>query len=139
MKILKNLLCIMLVACFILSFAACTGKDVTNDENAGENTPKVEDTEEVKDTEEAAPVGFKVTVVDDANAAVAGVVLQICKDTCVPSVTGADGVANFNVEVTSEHKLSVLTLPEGYEYTGEAEIYLEDGMTEFTVVINKVA
>ena len=138
MRILKNLLCIMLIACFALSFVACTSNEVVNNDNNDETTPKIE-TEEIKETEEATPAGFKVTVVDDANEAVAGVVLQICKDTCVPSVTDAEGVANFNIEVTSEHKLSVLTLPDGYEYTGEAEVYLEDGMTEFTVVINKVA
>ncbi len=138
MKLFKNLLCIMLIACFAFSFAACTGNDVSSDENADDSTPVVE-TEEVKDTEEPVAAGFKVTVTDDAGAPVEGVVLQVCKDTCVPCVTDAEGVASFNVEVTSEHKLSVLTLPEGYEYTGEAEIYLEDGMTEFSVVINKVA
>ena len=139
MRIFKNLLCIMLIACFVLSFAACTGGDVEN--NADDTTPKNDavETEEVKDTEEVAPSGLKVTVTDETGTPVAGVVLQVCKDTCVPSVTDADGVASFNVEITSEHKLSVLTLPEGYEYTGEAEIYLEDGMTEFAVEITKVA
>ncbi len=138
MRITKKLLCIILTACFMLSFVACTSSDV---ENNADETPKndVIETEEVKDTEEPAPAGFKVTVTDETGAAVAGVVLQVCKDTCVPAVTDADGVANFNVEVTSEHKVSVLTLPEGYEYTGEAEIYLEDGMTELTVEITKVA
>lgn len=138
MKLFKNLLCIMLIACFAFSFAACTSDDATSDENADESAPVVE-TEEVKDTEEPEAAAFKVTVTDDNGAPVEGVVLQVCKDTCVPSVTDAEGVASFNVEVTSEHKLSVLTLPEGYEYNGEAEIYLEDGMTEFTVEITKVA
>ena len=139
MRITKKLLCLILAACFMLCFAACTSGDVENNED--ETTPKNEvvETEEVKDTEEPAPASFKVTVTDETGAAVAGVVLQVCKDTCVPCVTDAEGVASFNVEVTSEHKLSVLTLPEGYEYTGEAEIYLEDGITEFSVVINKVA
>ena len=139
MKTLKHILCILLILCFAFSFAACTTvDDNANNENADETTPKIE-SEEVKETEEVASAGFKVTVTDDAGNSVEGVVLQVCKDTCVPSVTDAEGVASFNVEVTSEHKLSVLTLPEGYEYTGEAEIYLEDGMTEFDVVINKVA
>ncbi len=138
MRILKNLLCIMLIACFALSFAACTSNEVVIDDNNDETTPKIE-TEEIKETEETAPAGFKVTVIDDTGAVVAGAVLQVCKDTCVPSVTDAEGVASFNVEITAEHKLSVLTLPEGYEYNGEAEIYLEDGMTEYTVTVTKVA
>ena len=138
MRNLKNLLCIMLIACFVFSFAACTTNEVVNDDTNDKVTSgKV--TEEIKDTEEVAPAGFKVTVTDDSGAAVAGAVLQVCKDTCVPSVTDAEGVANFNVEITAEHKLSVLTLPEGYEYTGEAGIYLEDGMMEYTVTVNKVA
>ena len=138
MKFLKNLLCILLIACFAFSFAACADNDAANNENNDDTTPKVE-TEEVKDTEEVAPAGLKVTVTDDTGSPVSGVVLQVCKDTCVPSVTDAEGIASFNVEVTSEHKLSVLTLPEGYEYNGDAEIYLEDGMTEFAVEITKVA
>lgn len=139
MNIFKKLLCLVLIACFMLCFVACTGDNTEN--NDDETTPKNEvvETQDVKDTEEVAPAGFKVYVTDETGAAVAGVVLQVCKDTCVPAVTDAEGVANFNVEVTSEHKVSVLTLPEGYEYNGEAEIYLEDGMTELTVEITKVA
>ena len=139
MKILKNLLCVMLVACFAFAFVACTSDEPAADNSNDAVTTPVADTEIADETEEPAPAGLKVTVNDNEGAAVAGVVLQVCKDTCVPSVTDADGVASFNVEITAEHKLSVLTLPEGYEYTGDAEIYLEDGMTEFTVVVNKVA
>ena len=139
MRIFKNLLCIMLIACFALTFAACASDEPALDNDNNDVNPPVANTEIANETEEPANAGFKVTVNDDEGAAVAGVVLQVCKDTCVPCVTDAEGVATFNVEITSEHKLSVLTLPEGYEYTGEAEIYLEDGMTEFTVVVNKVA
>ena len=70
---------------------------------------------------------------------VAGVMLQICKDSCIPAKTDENGIATFNIEVTSEHKLSVLSCPTGYEYRGDAEVYMEDGATEYTVELNEAA
>ena len=143
MKNFKIFLCMMLVACFVLAFAACGGEKTegnTDDTGAKDETTVPVETEDTDETEEVVEdEGFKVTVTDEDGNAVAGVVLQVCKDTCVPSVTDADGIALFNVEITSEHKISVLTLPEGYEYNGDAETYLEDGMTEYNVTVSKVA
>ena len=64
---------------------------------------------------------------------------QLCKDACVPAKTDDNGVATFTIEVTDGYKLSVMSCPAGYEYTGEAEIYLEDGATEYTLEIKAVA
>jgi hypothetical protein len=85
-----------------------------------------------------AAQGFKVTVVDGDGNAVPGVIVQICKDSCVPARTDDNGVASFNIAIEDGHKLSVMSCPEGYEYTGEAEVYLEEGATEYTLEISKV-
>ncbi|MBQ4561088.1 MAG: hypothetical protein IJA55_02000 [Clostridia bacterium] len=142
MKTFKNLLGIILIACMMLTFVACnTDNSVTDDADTTKasevQTTSPEDASD--DTETAADEGFKVIVADEDGTPVAGVAVQLCKDTCMPAVTDADGIASFNSEITAEHKVSVLTLPEGYEYTGEAEIYLEDGMSELTVTVTKVA
>ncbi|MBR6514159.1 MAG: Ig-like domain-containing protein [Clostridia bacterium] len=138
MKTFNKLFCIVLALCFMLSFAACTANVVENNEE--DPTPNNDVAEsENNAADDTASAGFKVTVVDESGAPVEGVMLQICKENCIPASTDAEGIATFNIEASAEHKLSVLTLPEGYEYNGEAEIYLEDGMTETTVTVTKVA
>lgn len=137
MNNLKKLAALLLVLCMAIALCACGGdSEPTNDGDTVATTTTAEET-----TTTTAPVAaaFKVTVVDPTGAPVEGVMLQVCKDSCIPAKTDADGVATFNVEVSDEHKLSVLSCPAGYIYTGEAEVYLEDGMTACTVVIEKEA
>lgn len=130
MKLLTKLMALMFVTLLTLSLCACGGNatDPQNDDTAATTT-----TEAVTTTTAPQTTAFEVKVVDQNGNPVADVMLQICKDTCIPSKTDANGVATFNVEVTDEHKLSVLSCPTGYTYTGEAEVYLENGITEYTV------
>ena len=134
MKNIKMLLALMLIGCMVLGLCACGGGSNKEDTTVADTT--VADTT-VDDTTVAAQ-GFKVTVVDGDGNTVPGVVVQICKDACVPARTDDKGVATFNIAIEDGHKLSVMTCPEGYEYTGEAEIYLEAGATEYTLEISKV-
>ena len=62
----------------------------------------------------------------------------MCKDECVPATTDETGVATFKLEITEGYKLSVVSCPEGYEYTGE-EIALTAGITEYELKIQKKA
>ena len=132
-KNIRILLAIMLVGCTLLGLCACGGAK-EEDTTAADTT--VADTT-VADTTEAAQ-GFKVTVVDGDGNSVPGVIVQICKDSCVPARTDDNGVASFNIAIEDGHKLSVMSCPEGYEYTGEAEVYLDEGATEYTLEISKV-
>ena len=75
--------------------------------------------------------------VDNEGNPVANAIVQICKDSCIPSKTNEEGIATFNVEVTAEHKLSFTSLPAGYTYEGEAEVYLSDGIDEYTLTVTK--
>ena len=143
MKILKSFLAVILVSCMLFCLVACNdnGSPSNSDDTASDSKNTDQTTESANDTEEepADPV-FTVTVVDEDGAPVPGVTVQICLDACVIAPTNDEGVATFNnIEVTSSHKLSVPVCPEGYEYKGESEVYLEDGMTEYTVVVSKVA
>lgn len=135
MKNLKKALAVLLALGMLFCFCACGGND-------GKTTTTTTTTTENQQTENENPVenkGFKVTVVDEEGNAVSGVMVQLCKDACVPAKTDDNGVATFTIEVTDGYKLSVMSCPEGYEYAGEAEIYLENGATEYTLTVKAVA
>ncbi len=142
MKKTKILLSLLLVLCMTFCLCACGGEK-ENIENDPKDSEVVEDpakdteSDTESDTEDEAPV-FNVTVVDANGAPVKGVMVQVCKDSCIPAMTNDEGVATFNVEITDGYKLSVMSCPEGYEYTGDAEVYLESGATEHTLTVSEV-
>lgn len=130
---MKKLLALILALAMVFCLCACGGdsngstdKDPTENQTQNDTSSKEETTPE-----------FKVTVTDADGNAVKGAMLQICKDACVPAMTDENGVATFNIEITDGYKLSVMSCPEGYEYTGDSEIYLEEGCTEYTLEITK--
>lgn len=130
---------LLLAMCTLFCLCSCGGSDDASQSESSEasksEASQTVSTEESKE-ELVAAASFKVTVVDESGNPVSGVMIQVCKDTCIPAKTGDDGVATFNVEITDGYKLSVLSCPEGYSYNGEAEIYLDSGITEYTVEIN---
>lgn len=134
MKNFRILLALMLIGCMIFGLCACGGGNDTEDTTKADTTDAT--TTEADTTK--AEAAFKVIVVDGDGNAVPGTMVQVCKDSCVFAEADENGVAPFNVTIEEGHKLSVLACPEGYEYTGEAEIYLEAGITEYTLEISKV-
>lgn len=132
---MKRFLVVFMALCMVLCLCACTDNQGNTD--ADDNTTAATEVTTEAVTEAQAAVAFKVTVVDGEGNPVPGVMVQICKDSCIPAKTDTDGIATFNnIEVTSEHKLSVMACPDGYTYSGEAEIYLEEGMTEYTLELD---
>lgn len=146
---MKKLFVLLLVLCMVFSLCACGGNSDTEDDSQKDKIENnqddndvdadVEDEDEIEDDTEAEnTAAFKVTVVDEGGNPVTGVMVQICKESCVPAMTDANGVATFNnVEITDGYKLSVMSAPEGYEFSTE-EIYLEDGATEYTLTVKAV-
>ncbi len=145
---MKNIFRILVcVLAFVMVFSLCAcAKDGSGDEtkdpvNDTQNAEKdtTADTEEQNSPVQNNTAKFEVTVKDQDGNAVPAVMVQICKDACIPARTDENGVATFVIdEITSEHKLSVMSVPEGYSFDAE-EIYLEDGMTEYTLEITKDA
>ena len=135
MKNLKKVLAVVLALGILFCFCACGGND--DDKTTTTTTTTTENNQTEDNTVENK--GFKVTVVDEDGNAVSGVMVQLCKDSCVPAKTDDNGIATFTIEVTDGYKLSVMSCPAGYEYTGEAEIYLEDGATEYILELKAVA
>ena len=133
MKNLKKVLAVLLALGMLFCFCACGG----NDEDKTTTTTTTTTTTENNQTENDA--AFKVKVVDENGNALSGAMVQLCKDSCVFKETDKDGVASFDAEITDGYKLSVLACPEGYEYTGDAEVYLESGIKEYTIELKAVA
>lgn len=131
---MKRLICVALVLMLALGLCAC----------GGEETPKAEPTVAVTEapapveTEAEAVADGKVTytihVQDESGAAIAGAMVQICMDTCLPGMTDAEGNAVFTVD-EADYKVSFLTLPAGYTYTTEETEFYFDGATEITLTL----
>lgn len=147
MKMMKKLFALLLVLCMVFSLCACGGNSDTDDDtqkdniesNQDDNDEDVEDKDETEDDSEAENTpAFKVTVVDEGGNPVSGCMVQVCKDICMPAMTNAEGVATISIEIEDGHYLSVSQAPEGYEYTGEAKVYLEAGQTEATITLKAV-
>lgn len=138
MKLTRRLLAILLALFVVFSLCACGGNTDTDVKDDDTVNSEVDSSEEDTSSEEES-AAFEVKVVDASGNPVEGVMLQICKDSCIPAKTDADGIAKFNIEITDGHKLQVLSCPAGYQYTGEAEVYLEAGSSEYTVELSEAA
>lgn len=131
-----------LVACVTVCLSGC-GSDNNEIETTTTVVASEDDTEATeKKTEEATTVDTKVMysikVVDEEGNVIPSVMVQICKDACVPGKTNDQGIAEFNVEEDSEYKASVMQMPEGYELAGEEEnFYFESGSKEVTITLRK--
>ena len=119
MKHMKGLIALMLV----LMLCACGSKE-TPEPTASPTTAPVED----------GKVEYVINVMDESGAPISGVMVQICLDACYPGITDANGQAKFSV-AEADYKASVLSLPAGYTYSGDAqEFYFEAGL-ELTITL----
>lgn len=129
---MKRMICLMM-ALLMLSLCACGGEkapEAPETQPATDPAPVVEETTPVDD----GKVTYTVHVEDENGTALAGVMVQICKDACLPGMTDAEGNATFTV-VEDDYKASFLTLPAGYTYATEETEFYFDGATEITLVL----
>lgn len=130
---MKKFLTLILSVSMLFCLSACGN----NAEDKTDTDVKPQSSQSDTSSQEESTPKFEVTVTDSEGNAVKGVMVQLCKDTCVPAMTDENGIAIFSVEITDGYKLSVMSCPDGYEYTGEAEIYLEEGETSYTLELAK--
>ena len=143
MKLTKRILTLFLGLAMLLCLVACGEEQNESSTPAAVSTESVNETSSETSAESSteaslpAAAKFSVTVVDQDGTPVSGVMVQICKDSCMPAMTDENGVATFNIEITDGYKLSVMSCPEGYTYEGESEVYLDYGATEYTLTLSK--
>lgn len=108
---MKKFLAIVLVLATVLCLCACgnTG-DAQNESTQKTTTAPVEETTQPVDD---GKVTYTVKVVDEQGNGVAGVMVQLCLDSCIPAVTDATGVATWKV-AEAAYQASFVSVPAGY-------------------------
>lgn len=132
----KRFLTVLLVLCLTLCLCAC-GNASGDAETTGATNATTEATTEATEPADDGKVTYTVKVVDEGGNPVAAAMVQLCKETCLPGATNAEGVAEFRV-VEDEYKVSFMSMPAGYEAEAE-EFYFEDGSFELTITLKAVA
>lgn len=133
-------LSLLLVLC--LALCACGGNnDGASKDTASSADASVEESIASSEVSAGEPsvddgkVEYSVTVTDAEGKGMAGVMVQLCLDSCMPGVTDANGVAKFNLEA-ADYKVSIMTMPEGYTYAVDAnEYHFEEGSTSLTIAL----
>ena len=128
---IKRFLTFALVACLVFGLCAC-GEAASDPKGYSPQETTEEPTQTVSD----GKVEYTVKVVDEAGNPVSGAAVQLCKDSCLPGMTNAEGVATFRV-VEDDYKVSFMTMPAGFE--AEAEEFYFEGSYELTITLKAVA
>ena len=162
MKDIKKIFVLIMAVCLMLCLCACGEDTEGTKEPAADATQAATDvatevatdvaTEVPSEEPTAEPFSYKIKLVDETGNPFAGVMVQLCKDTCMPMLTDENGVASFVKEEAEGYKGAVTVLPEGYDHIQENvdEVveeggvtvyyyYFEDGSNELTITLKKIA
>ena len=139
---MRKIAALLLALCMMLVLCACGGEEPAVDTPAPETTevPAPETTEALEETEAApAEPTYTVKLTDEGGNPISGVMVQICLESCMPALTGEDGMAAFYVTAEDGYYATVTAMPEGYDYaTEEQKFYFED-RDEVTIVLKALA
>ncbi len=132
---MKRILALLLALTMALCLCACSG----NGDN-GETTTEATTEATTEETTEQTGVTYKVTVIDESSNPIVGAMVQICQgESCLPGATGEDGVAVFTVAAEAEYEAKFLSLPAGYDYTTDEQVFPFGSATELTIVLKAIA
>ena len=141
MKNMKILLALLLAMTMVFSFCACgadtdAGKDTETTTAPTQESTGKETEGEAQESVDDGKLAYKVIVVDEAGAPIAGAMVQICEGTaCNPGVTNAEGVAEIRA-VEGNYEAKMLSMPEGYSYATEEEVFpYASGELEVSIVL----
>lgn len=130
---MKKLITALLLVSMVFCLCAC-GESKDNNVT---DPPAVSDPTET----EAQGVTYTIKVVDEGGNPVAGAMVQLCSDLCLPKLTDANGLAVYeNQEELDNYKASVTNYPAGYEQLGDqTDFYFGEGNYEVTITVKAVA
>lgn len=131
---MKRLICMILALVLVLALCACGAEKAPETTVPSEEATAAPTVAEETQAVEDGKVTYTIHVQDEAGNALPGVMVQICKDACLPGMTDAEGNAVFTVD-EDDYKVSFLALPAGYTYTTEETEFYFDGATEITLVL----
>ena len=141
---MKRMLMLVLALAMILCLCACGGDHV--EETVAPPAEEVVETPTEEVTEaptEAEPAGivYTVNVVDEGGNPVVGPMVQICQgELCMmPCATNDSGVATFTVTDEGAYEAKLLSLPAGYEYATEEQVFPFGSAFELTITLKAVA
>ena len=143
MRTIKIVLSVLLALLMMFSICACGADDKQETETttaATEETTEATTEETTEATVDDGKMAYKVIVVDESGAPIAGAMVQICEGTaCNPGVTNAEGVAEIRA-VEGNYEAKMLSMPAGYTYATEQEVFAyESGALEVTIVLKPAA
>lgn len=137
---MKKIISVLLLLCLVLSLCACGQTNTETTTTEPTTTEAVEENTTEKPTEDDGMATYTVTVTDEGGNPISGAFVQICKDDCFPGSTDANGTATFSRPETEGYKISFISLPAGYDYSGEeTEFYYEGDAKELTITLKAVA
>lgn len=143
---MKKLFAALLLICMVMSLCACGGDNTATEPQttAPQVTTQPQATEpQATEPAETEPQGvtYTITVVDEGGNPVAGAMVQLCAETCMPKITDAEGKAVYTNQVErDDYKASVTSYPAGYEAASEeTDIYFGADNFEVTIVVKAVA
>lgn len=152
---MKRMIALVLVLGLILGLCACGGDKVKQTEGSpvdevvedptdeGVKKPTEEDADASDEETTELPAGtlYTVNVVDEGGNPLVGVQVQICQgELCIlPSTTDDSGVVTFTVSEAGAYEAKLLSLPEGYEYATEEQMFPFGNAFELTIILKAVA
>lgn len=135
---MKKIRCVfaMILALSMFALCACGGSGTENKTTEAQETTVATEAEQTTEAATEADY-YKVKVVDESGTPIVGALVQMCLDSCFPAATNENGVAQFALE-EADYKVTFLSLPEGYAYSGEeTEFHFESGSKEMTIILKK--
>lgn len=137
---MKKLIAALLLVSMVFCLCACGDSQDNNEIEPPVVTDPV-DTDPVDTDPEVQGVTYTIKVVDEGGNPVAGAMVQLCSDLCLPKITDANGLAVYeNQEELDNYKASVTSYPTGYEQLGEeTDFYFGEGVYEVTITVKAVA
>ncbi len=142
MNNMKRLMALVLVLTAVLAFAACT-PEAPSTEGTTTAPTSTAPTTTAPTTQPEKQVTFRVKVVDEAGNPVAGVGVQICKESCVIGETNEEGWAEFTNAVEDGYHANIMYEPAGFEIPegkelDKSEVDFPAGQTELTLTLKVV-
>lgn len=144
----KRIIALLLALCVVFALCACSNQSKNDAPQAPEQPvadAPVQQTEAPTEPaqEETQPAGvvYTVKVQDEGGNPVTGAMIQICQgELCMmPAATDATGAAVFTVAEEAAYEAKFLSLPAGYEYTTEEQVFPFNGGFELTITLKAVA